>query len=150
TVTLDAMANGGIHDQLGGGFARYSTDADWLVPHFEKMLYDNALMAHAYLEAFRATGEARYRAVVESTLDFVLRELVTPDGGFASALDADSEGEEGRFYVWTDAELRSVLADAWLSASEADAVARHWDVTPDGNWEGRSILHIAGLALELA
>src|SRR5437763_10094067 len=135
TVTLDAMANGGIQDQLGGGFARYSIDADWLVPHFEKMLYDNAQLAHAYLEAFRATGETRYRAVVESTLDFVLRELATPDGGFASALDADSGGEEGRFYAWTDSELRSVLADAGLSASEADAMARFWDVTPDGNWE---------------
>jgi uncharacterized protein len=150
TVTLDAMANGGIHDQLGGGFARYSTDAGWLVPHFEKMLYDNALLAHAYLEAFRATGNARYRVVVESTLDFALRELATPDGGFASALDADSEGEEGRFYVWTDAELRSVLADAGLSASEVDAVARYWDVTADGNWEGRSILHIADPALQAA
>ena len=144
TVTLDAMANGGIQDQLGGGFARYSIDADWLVPHFEKMLYDNAQLAHAYLEAFRATGEARYRAVVESTLDFVLRELATSDGGFASALDADSEGEEGRFYVWTDAELRSVLAEAGLSASEADEVARYWDVTPEGNWEGRSILRGSG------
>jgi len=144
TVTLDAMANGGIQDQLGGGFARYSIDADWLVPHFEKMLYDNAQLAHAYLEAFRATGEARYRAVVESTLDFVLRELATSDGGFASALDADSEGEEGRFYVWTDAELRSVLVEAGLSASEADEVARYWDVTPEGNWEGRSILRVSG------
>ena len=144
TVTLDAMANGGIQDQLGGGFARYSIDADWLVPHFEKMLYDNAQLAHAYLEAFRATGEARYRAVVESTLDFVLRELATSDGGFASALDADSEGEEGRFYVWTDAELRSVLVEAGLSASEADEVARYWDVTPEGNWEGRSILRGSG------
>ena len=144
TATLDAMANGGIRDQLGGGFARYSTDADWLVPHFEKMLYDNAQLAHAYLEAYRATGEDRYRAVIGSTLDFVLRELATPDGGFASALDADSEGEEGRFYVWTDAELRTVLADAGLTASAVDAVARYWDATPQGNWEGRSILHVSG------
>jgi uncharacterized protein YyaL (SSP411 family) len=143
TATLDAMANGGIRDQLGGGFARYSTDADWLVPHFEKMLYDNAQLAHAYLEAYRATGEDRYRAVVESTLDFVLRELATPDGAFASALDADSEGEEGRFYVWTDADLRTVLTDARLTASEVDAVARYWDATPQGNWEGRSILHVS-------
>jgi uncharacterized protein YyaL (SSP411 family) len=144
TATLDAMANGGIHDQLGGGFARYSTDAEWLVPHFEKMLYDNAQLAHAYLEAFRATGEARYRTVVESTLDFVLRELATPDGGFASALDADSEGEEGRFYVWTDGDLPAVLTDAGLSAAEVDAVARYWDITPAGNWEGRSILRVVG------
>src|SRR5207253_255278 len=148
TVTLDAMANGGIRDQLGGGFARYSTDADWLVPHFEKMLYDNAQLAHAYLEAYRATGEQRFRAMVESTLDFVLRELAGPDGGFASALDADSEGEEGRFYVWTDAELRTVLADAGLAASEVDAVARYWDATPQGNWEGRSVLHVSGPAPE--
>ena len=148
TVTLDAMANGGIRDQLGGGFARYSTDADWLVPHFEKMLYDNAQLAHAYLEAHRATGEERYRAVVESTLDFVLRELATPDGGFASALDADSEGEEGRFYVWTDGEFRKVLTDAGLAPSDVDAVARYWDVTPTGNWEGSSVLHGASPAAE--
>jgi uncharacterized protein YyaL (SSP411 family) len=146
TATLDAMANGGINDQLGGGFARYSTDADWLVPHFEKMLYDNAQLAHAYLDAYRGTREERHRLVVESTLDFALRELATPDGGFASALDADSEGEEGRFYVWTDGELRAVLTDAGLGASEVDEIARFWDVTPGGNWEGRSILHVAGSA----
>ncbi len=140
TTTLDAMAHGGICDQVGGGFARYSTDARWLVPHFEKMLYDNALLAHAYLEAWRATGQEQYRAVVESTLAFVVRELETPDGGYASALDADSEGEEGRFYTWTDAELRSVLAADGLGAGEVDAVAAHWGVTPQGNWEGRSIL----------
>jgi uncharacterized protein YyaL (SSP411 family) len=148
TGTLDAMAGGGIHDQLGGGFARYSTDAAWLVPHFEKMLYDNAQLAHCYLEAFRGTGEPRYRAVVESTLDFVLRELSTPDGGFASGLDADSEGEEGRFYVWTDAEFRDALAAAGLSADEIGSVAAYWDVTPEGNWEGRSILHVAGPAAD--
>jgi uncharacterized protein len=140
TTTLDAMAHGGICDQVGGGFARYSTDARWLVPHFEKMLYDNALLAHAYLEAWRATGQEQYGAVVESTLAFVVRELETPDGGYASALDADSEGEEGRFYTWTDAELRSVLAADGLGTGEVDAVAAHWGVTPQGNWEGRSIL----------
>jgi uncharacterized protein len=144
TVTLDAMSRGGINDQLGGGFARYSTDAQWLVPHFEKMLYDNAQLAHAYLEAYRATGEQRYRAVVQSTLDFVLRELATSDGGFASALDADSEGEEGRFYLWTDADLRAALTDAGFSADDAEAMARFWDVTPTGNWEGRSILRVVG------
>ncbi len=142
TGTLDAMADGGINDQLGGGFARYATDARWLVPHFEKMLYDNALLAHAYLEAFRATRHDRYARVARATLDFLLAELRTDDGGFASALDADSEGEEGRFYAWTDAELRSVLTAAAFDAAEIDAVARAWDVTATGNWEGgRSILH---------
>ena len=144
TVTLDRMADGGIHDQLGGGFARYSTDADWLAPHFEKMLYDNALLAHAYLEAHRATGSERYAQVARSTLDFMLAELQTDGGGFAAALDADSEGTEGRFYVWDAAEFASVLADAGLDPAEVRAMADRWDVTPGGNWEGRSILRIAG------
>ncbi len=140
TVTLDRMADGGIHDQLGGGFARYSTDAHWLAPHFEKMLYDNALLAHAYLEAFRATGADRYAEVARATLDFVSAELQTDEGGLAAALDADSEGEEGRFYVWDAAEFASVLTDAGLAPAEVRAMAEWWDVTPGGNWEGRSIL----------
>ncbi len=123
------MADGGIHDQLGGGFARYSTDERWLVPHFEKMLYDNAQLAHAYLEAYRATGNERYATVAVSTVDFMVRELGTDDGGLASALDADSEGEEGRFYVWTADEVAAVLADAGLDAEgggRADgALGRH-------------------------
>ena len=112
----------------------------------KKLGQDNGFSVDATEDAnsFTSKNLARYRAVVESTLDFVLRELATSDGGFASALDADSEGEEGRFYVWTDAELRSVLAEAGLSASEADEVARYWDVTPEGNWEGRSILRGSG------
>jgi len=143
TTTLDRMADGGIHDQLGGGFARYATDARWLVPHFEKMLYDNALLAHAYLDGFRATGDERYAAVARDTLDFMIRELATPEGGFASALDADSEGQEGRFYVWSDREFRTVLAEAGMADAQVDALARYWDVTPAGNWEGSSILHVS-------
>jgi uncharacterized protein YyaL (SSP411 family) len=138
--TLDRMADGGIHDQLGGGFARYSTDARWLVPHFEKMLYDNALLAHCYLEAFRAFGVQRFAEVAGDTLDFMLRELGTDDGGFAAALDADSEGEEGRFYAWTHEEFTRALSDAGLDDDAASALAAYWGVTPGGNWEGRSIL----------
>ncbi len=141
TRTLDAMADGGIHDQLGGGFARYSTDAEWLVPHFEKMLYDNALLAHAYLEAFRATGNARYARVARATLDFLLTELRTDDGGFASALDADSEGVEGRFYAWSFDAFTTALADAGIDEGDRDALAAHWGVTAAGSWEGTNILH---------
>ncbi len=143
TVTLDRMADGGIHDQIGGGFARYSTDARWLVPHFEKMLYDNALLAHAYLEAFRATGQQRYAEVARQTLDFIMRELATEDGGFASALDADSEGEEGRFYTWDLDQFIDVLIGAGLDPDEAQVAAAYWGVVPGGNWEGRSILYVA-------
>ncbi|MCC6618727.1 MAG: thioredoxin domain-containing protein [Chloroflexi bacterium] len=141
TRTLDAMADGGINDQLGGGFARYSTDAHWGVPHFEKMLYDNALLAHAYLEGHRATGEDRYARVARATLDFMLAELLTPDGGFASALDADSEGVEGRFYAWTAVEFESALASAGLDDSDRRLLADHWGVTAAGNWEGTNVLH---------
>jgi uncharacterized protein YyaL (SSP411 family) len=143
TVTLDRMADGGIFDQLGGGFARYSTDARWLVPHFEKMLYDNAQLAHCYLEAHRATGSARYAEVARRTLEFMVRELVTADGGLASALDADSEGEEGRFYTWRLDEVISVLEAAGLDAAQRDEVVAHWGISADGNWEGRSILSVA-------
>ena len=142
TRTLDAMSDGGIHDQLGGGFARYSTDADWLVPHFEKMLYDNALLAHAYLEGFRATGNERYADVARSTIDFMLAELRTDDGGFASALDADSEGVEGRFYVWSWEDLGDVLGAAGFAPSEREALAAHWGARDGGNWEGTNVLHL--------
>jgi uncharacterized protein len=135
-TTLDAMLAGGIYDQLGGGFARYSVDAAWLVPHFEKMLYDNALLARAYLHGWQALGHERYRRICEQTLDWALREMRGPEGGFHSALDADSEGEEGRFYVWTPAEIRAVLGDA------AGEVIDFYGVTERGNFEGRNVLYI--------
>ena len=134
-LTLTKMARGGIYDQLGGGFHRYSTDALWLVPHFEKMLYDNALLARLYLQAWRATGNGLYRRIVEETLDYVEREMLDPGGGFYSAQDADSEGEEGKFFVWTPAEIEGVLG------RELGRVAcAYYDVQDAGNFEGRSIL----------
>jgi uncharacterized protein YyaL (SSP411 family) len=132
------MMAGGIYDQLGGGFARYSVDAGWLVPHFEKMLYDNALLARTYLHGWQAFGHERYRRVTEETLDWMLREMRGPEGGFYSALDADSEGEEGRFYVWTPAQLGEVLGEG------AGEVAAHYGVSEGGNFEGASILHLPG------
>ena len=140
TRTLDAMLCGGIHDQVGGGFARYAVDRVWLVPHFEKMLYDNALLARAYLHGYQAMGHERWREACESTLDWMLAEMRGDEGGFYSALDADSEGEEGRFYVWDEDELRAVLADAGL-APHADELVAWWGVSPGGNFEGRNILH---------
>ncbi len=141
-VTLDAMAAGGIHDQIGGGFARYSVDGAWLVPHFEKMLYDNALLARAYLHGWQALGHERWRTVCERTLDWALREMRGAEGGFYSALDADSEGEEGRFYVWTPAEMRETLEAAGLGELAPDVIA-YYGVTEQGNFEGRNILHLA-------
>src|SRR5574338_1472908 len=146
TRTLDRMADGGIHDQLGGGFARYSTDARWLVPHFEKMLYDNALLAHCYLEGFRAAARERYAEVARGTLDFMLAELGTEDGGFAAALDADSDGAEGRFYTWSRDEFGHALREAGLSDADVEALAAHWGVLASGNWEGRNVLHLPGSA----
>ncbi len=137
--TLDAMARGGMYDQLGGGFARYSTDVRWLVPHFEKMLYDNAQLARAYLEGLQVTGDDFYGRIATETLDYVLREMTDPAGGFYSATDADSEGEEGKFFVWTPAEVRAALGP------DGEELARrfcaYYDVTEAGNWEGRSILN---------
>jgi uncharacterized protein YyaL (SSP411 family) len=135
--TLDAMMTGGIYDQLAGGFARYAVDAAWLVPHFEKMLYDNALLARAYLHGWQELGHGRYRRVCEETLDWMLAEMRGPEGGFFSALDADSEGEEGRFYVWTPAQLRE-----GLGAEDATLAAEHFGVTDEGNFEGSSVLHL--------
>ena len=140
-ATLDAMAAGGIYDQVGGGFHRYATDAQWLVPHFEKMLYDNAQLTVSYVEGWQATGDEDYQRVARETLDYVLREMRSPSGAFYSATDADSvtpsgEREEGYFFTWTPAELGAVLSD-----DERELVTEIFSVTPGGNFEGRSILH---------
>jgi len=133
--TLRAMAGGGMYDQVGGGFARYSVDARWIVPHFEKMLYDNALLARAYLHGWQVSGDDPLRRAAEATLDWMLTELRGPEGGFMSALDADSEGEEGLFYVWTPGQLREVLGP-----EDAETAAAYFGVHPGGNFEGRTIL----------
>ncbi len=150
--TLDAMLAGGIYDQLGGGFARYSVDAAWLVPHFEKMLYDNALLARAYLHGWQVFGHQRYRRVCEETLDWALGEMRGPEGSFYSALDADSEGEEGRFYVWTPEQIRKALSDPKpdrancikFSSQRVENLMQFYGVSDGGNFEGHSILHLAG------
>ncbi len=136
-VTLSKMAQGGLYDQLGGGFSRYSTDERWLVPHFEKMLYDNAQLVSRYAEAFARTQKPLYKQVIEDTLRFAERELRSPEGGFYSALDADSEGVEGKYYVWTAAEVDTLLGD------DAELVRAHYGVTPTGNFEGHNILFVA-------
>jgi len=135
TTTLDKMAAGGIYDHLGGGFHRYSVDGRWLVPHFEKMLYDNALLAGCYLEAWRATSQAEYARVARETLDYLLRDMSDAAGGFYSSEDADSEGREGAFYLWTPGEVESVLGQ-----EKAEAFCYVYDVTEPGNFEGRNIL----------
>ncbi len=143
TTTLDAMAAGGMYDQIGGGFARYSTDNEWLVPHFEKMLYDNALLTRVYLHAYLLTGEPRYKRIVEETIEYVLRDLTHREGGFHAAEDADSEGVEGKFYLWSPDEIREVCGD------DADEVIRYYGVTPGGNFVdphtqySGNILHVA-------
>ncbi len=138
-TTLDAMALGGMYDHVGGGFARYSVDERWLVPHFEKMLYNQALLVPVYVDAHLVTGKPLYRRVALETLDFVRRELRDPTGGLWSSLDADSEGEEGRFYLWTPEEVRDLLG-----REDAEAFCRIYDVTPGGNFEGRSIPNLLG------
>jgi uncharacterized protein len=136
--TCEAMARGGMYDQLGGGFARYSTDAGWVVPHFEKMLYDNALLARAYAHLWRRTGSGLARRVAEETCDWMLRELRTGDGGLAASLDADSEGEEGKFYVWRPAELRAILGP-----EDGEFAAQAFGVTEAGTFEhGASVLQL--------
>ena len=134
--TLQKMAQGGMYDQIGGGFARYSVDHRWLVPHFEKMLYDNAQLARVYLHAWQITGNAFYRRVAEETLDYVLREMRHEEGGFYSSQDADSEGVEGKFYVWSASEIRDALGD------DADSFMRIYGVSDEGNWEGHNILNL--------
>ena len=135
-VTLRKMAEGGMYDQIGGGFARYSVDHRWLVPHFEKMLYDNAQLARVYLHAWQVTGNDFYRRITEETLDYVLREMRHEDGGFYSSQDADSEGVEGKFYVWSADEIRAALGE------EADTFMRIYGVSDEGNWEGHNILNL--------
>ena len=136
-LSLTAMHNGGIYDHLGGGFARYSTDRFWLVPHFEKMLYDNALLVSLYTQAHQATGDPRYREVAEETVEYLLRDLRHPDGGFFSSQDADSEGVEGKFYVWTPQEIEAVLG-----VEDARLFRRYYGVGVHPNFEGRHILHV--------
>jgi uncharacterized protein len=133
--TADKMAAGGIHDQLGGGFSRYSTDQKWLVPHFEKMLYDNALLTQLYAELYQISGMESYMQIVESTLEFVIREMTSPEGGFYSAQDADSDGEEGKFYVWSRREIVQSLGDATI----ADIFCDYFGITDGGNFEGKNI-----------
>jgi uncharacterized protein YyaL (SSP411 family) len=135
--TCDRMAKGGVYDQIGGGFHRYAVDAHWLVPHFEKMLYDNAQLPRLYLEAYQVTGDAGLRRIAEETLDYVLRDMRDPEGGFYSATDADSEGEEGRYFVWTPAEV-----GRHVDPPDVDLVCRYWDISEEGNFEGKSIPHV--------
>lgn len=138
-ITLEKMANGGIYDHLGGGFHRYSVDERWLVPHFEKMLYDNALLSRSYFEAYQATQKERYRRVGEEVLQYVLRQMKSPEGGFYSTEDADSEGEEGRFYVWSRDQIKQVLGK-----EKGTPFCAYYGVTTNGNFEkGLSVLHIA-------
>jgi uncharacterized protein len=137
-TTLDHMARGGMYDQLGGGFHRYSTDERWLAPHFEKMLYDNALLSLAYIEAYQVTKDEFYRDTVEDTLAYVLREMTSAEGGFFSTQDADSEGEEGKFFVWTVQEVEAILGP-----DDAKLFCSIYDVSGPGNWEEHNILHLA-------
>ena len=143
--TCDKMANGGIYDQLGGGFHRYSTDAKWLVPHFEKMLYDNALLSRLYLHYFQLTKDESARRVAEGILDYVVREMTDPAGGFYSTQDADSEGVEGKFFVWTPGELKEVLGK-----QDAEIFSAYYDVTESGNFEGKNILNVRQSEAEIA
>ena len=151
SVTLRNMARGGIYDQIGGGFARYSVDAHWLVPHFEKMLYDNAQLSRVYLHAWQITDEGFFRSIAEDIYDYVLREMTAPEGGYFSATDADSEGEEGKFFVWTIDEVREALAplDDQLPRALEIAIA-YFGLTEQGNFEGSNILYLPEEPLDVA
>ena len=143
--TLRSMAHGGIYDQLGGGFHRYSVDAEWLVPHFEKMLYDNALLSRLYLHAYLVTQRPLHGRIVEETLNYVIREMTSPEGGFYSTQDADSEGEEGKFFLWTPGEVEQALPK-----EDASLFMQYFDVTLHGNFEGKNILHVDKDAQQVA
>jgi len=136
-LTLEKMAKAGIYDQIGGGFHRYATDNHWLVPHFEKMLYDNALLSQVYLHAYLVSGKQLFRSIAEETVDYVLREMADPHGGFYSTQDADSEGAEGKYYLWTPEEIAELVGE-----KHSEAVNRYFSVTSEGNFEGRNILHV--------
>jgi uncharacterized protein YyaL (SSP411 family) len=138
-LTLDKMAAGGIYDQIGGGFHRYATDVRWLIPHFEKMLYDNALLSRLYLHAYQVTGKPAYRRIVEETLDYVLREMTDQNGGFYSSQDADVQGQEGQYYLWMPAEIRQVLGE-----EDGSLISRHYSVAGGGDYPGAGVLHALG------
>jgi len=148
-TTLDHMASGGINDQIGGGFARYAVDRVWLVPHFEKMLYDNGQLLSLYVDAWRMTGEDRYRTVAEEIAGWTLREMTSPEGAFYASLDADSEGVEGKYYVWTADDFDRALATS-LTPEEIDLVRLHYGVTPEGNFEGATVLSVVKPVADLA
>ncbi|MCC7446575.1 MAG: thioredoxin domain-containing protein [Anaerolineae bacterium] len=137
TFSLRKMARGGIYDQIGGGFHRYSVDERWLVPHFEKMLYDNAQLSRLYLHTWQASGDEFFKRIAVEIYDYILLEMTAPDGGFYSTTDADSEGEEGKFFIWTPDEIRAILPP-----EDADAASAYWGVTPEGNFEHRNILNV--------
>jgi uncharacterized protein len=144
-LTLSKMATGGVYDQAGGGFHRYSVDAQWLIPHFEKMLYDNALLSRTYLHAYLLTGNHFYRRISEEILDYVAREMTSPEGAFYSSQDADSEGQEGAFFLWTIKEVKSILGE-----EDAALFCHYFGMTPEGNFEGKNILSIPRPAVWIA
>ena len=141
-TTLSAMKRGGIYDQIGGGLCRYATDHDWLVPHFEKMLYDNALFISALVETYRVTGKQEYADWAEDCIEYIRRDMTDPSGAFYSAEDADSEGEEGKFYVWSEQEFLEVLEEAGIELEDRKKILRFWGLSARGNFEGKNILHV--------